>query len=245
MWWPLPESPALRMQFSPFLKATCCLTTTLHGPTQRQNELFCRTEGIPPQADPSGLTCVYLSSWPHLCLPQDAWTFPRDPGTPYSHAAERHGSSAHEDRGPVWYRPPAPTAVPGILGSHMITTGRREGNLRQSPGRSHGHQQELFSTRDVLHGPAGAAFPSTCPERGLVLSRLRTRVACICVSTGAELLAAPSLQRAYESRSARPRSLFTPTPFKPHQLCPVLKQLVVRTQEPADVVTPEKELLES
>lgn len=42
-----------------------------------------------------------------------------------------------------------------------------------------------------------------------------------------------------------PQSLFTPTPFKPHQLRSVLKQLVVGTQEPVDVVNPEKELLES
>ena len=42
-----------------------------------------------------------------------------------------------------------------------------------------------------------------------------------------------------------PQSLFTPTPFKPHQLHSVLKQLVVGTQEPVDVVNPEKELLES
>ena len=40
-----------------------------------------------------------------------------------------------------------------------------------------------------------------------------------------------------------PQSLFTPTPFKPHQLRSVLKQLVVGTQEPVYVVNPE--LLES
>lgn len=42
-----------------------------------------------------------------------------------------------------------------------------------------------------------------------------------------------------------PQCLFTSTPFKPHQLRPVLKQLVFRTQEPAEVVNSEKELLES
>lgn len=249
MWWPLPESPALRMQFSPFLKALLP-HTTLHRPTQRQNELFCRTEGIPPQAAPLGSpvctsapdrtsACLRMPGLSPETLAPPTHTLQKDMG----HQLMRTGAlfgAVHQcplqcpaPRGLTWQ-----PSGEGGESVRRVTWDKARSKPRSPTGaplysrclpRSYGHSLSQHTPWKRSHSQ------QTQDESGLHLHRHRR---------GAPSCSLPS-ESIMSHGQLGPRSLFTPTPFKPHQLCPVLKQLVVRTQEPVDVVNPEKELLES
>lgn len=87
------------------------------------------------------------------------------------------------------------------------------------------------------------ALPKSCPERGPLLSRPRgsSLLGGLHLRQRRRQAADPSCSLSPESMShgqLGPRFHFTPTAFRPHRLCLVLKQLVF-------MVNPEKELLES